>query len=129
MELISQEYYCLGPISQQDECIKLCNEMVLNLIDRLSRIHWKSPVKMNSLEAMEMSQMIKTMWFGFVLSIAGVASWILERLLYGGRLDENNVLQESFFLPLAFILIFAGGALIVVAAALFLLNRVREARD
>ena len=129
MELISQEYYRLGPISQQDECIKLCNEMVLNLIDRLSRIHWKSPVKMNSLEAIEMSQMNKTMWFGFVLLIAGVASWILERLLYSGRLDENNVLQESFFLPLAFILIFAGGALIVVAAALFLLSRVREARD
>lgn len=84
---------------------------------------------MNSLEAIEMSQMNKTMWFGFVLLIAGVASWILERLLYSGRLDENNVLQESFFLPLAFILIFAGGALIVVAAALFLLSRVREARD
>ena len=73
--------------------------------------------------------MTKTMWSGFALVIAGVASWILEQLLYGGRLDENNVLQESFFLPLAFILIFLGGALIVFATALFLRNKVREARD
>ena len=72
--------------------------------------------------------MTKTMWSGSALLIAGVASWILERLLYGG-LDENNVLQESFFLPLAFILIFLGGALIVFATALFLRKKVREARD
>ncbi|MGD9255392.1 MAG: hypothetical protein PVF23_06470 [Chromatiales bacterium] len=72
--------------------------------------------------------MVKTLWFGVALVIAGVASGILEQLLYGGRLDENNVVQESFFLPLAFILVFLGGALIVVAAALFLLNKVRETK-
>lgn len=73
--------------------------------------------------------MTKTMWSGYALLIAGVASWILEQLLYGGRLDENNVLQESFFLPLAFILIFLGGALIVFATALFLRKKMQEARD
>ena len=72
--------------------------------------------------------MTKTMWSGSALLIAGVASWILERLLYGG-LDENNVLQESFFLPLAFILIFLGAALIVFATALFLRKKMQEARD
>lgn len=70
--------------------------------------------------------MTKTMWFGIALVIAGVASGIFEQVLYGGRLDENNVVQESFFLPLAFILIFLGGVLIVVAAALLLLNKVRK---
>jgi hypothetical protein len=73
--------------------------------------------------------MTKTMWFGIALVIAGVTSGILEQLLYGGRLDENNVVQESFFLPLAFILVFLGGVLILVAAALFLLKKVRETRD
>jgi hypothetical protein len=70
--------------------------------------------------------MIKTMWSGIALVIAGVTSGILEQLLYGGRLDENNVVQESFFLPLAYILVFLGGVLILVAAALFLLKKVRE---
>ena len=79
--------------------------------------------------AMEKSRMVKTLWFGVALVIAGVVSGILEQLLYGGRLDENNVVQESFFLPLAFILIFLDGVLIVVAAALFLFNGVRERRD
>ena len=72
--------------------------------------------------------MTRTMWSGSALLIAGVASWILDRLLYGG-LDENNVLQESFFLPLAFILIFLGGALIVFATALFMRKKMQEARD
>jgi hypothetical protein len=73
--------------------------------------------------------MTKTMWSGFALVIAGVASWILEQLLYGGRLDENNVLQESFFLPLAFILVFVGVAFILLATALFLRKKMQEARD
>lgn len=72
--------------------------------------------------------MTRTMWSGSALLIAGVASWILDRLLYGG-VDENNVLQESFFLPLAFILIFLGGALIVFATALFMRKKMQEARD
>jgi hypothetical protein len=50
---------------------------------------------------------------------------MLEQIFYGGRLDENNVLQESFFLPLAFILLFLGCGLILVAAARYWINRIR----
>ena len=42
--------------------------------------------------------------------MAGMTSGVLEQVFYGGRVDENDVLQDSFFLPLAFILIFLGGA-------------------
>lgn len=53
-------------------------------------------------------RMKKLMWLGIALIASGVLSAILEQVFYGGRLDENNVVQESFFLPLAFILIFLG---------------------
>jgi hypothetical protein len=68
--------------------------------------------------------MSKLMWFGIVALMAGVASGVLERTFYG-YVDENNVLQESFFLPLAFILIFVGGGLIVVAIVRNLSKRFR----
>ncbi len=48
--------------------------------------------------------MSKLMWLGIAMLTAGVASGVLEKTFYG-YVDENNVLQESFFLPLAFILI------------------------
>jgi len=69
--------------------------------------------------------MSKLTWLGIALVLAGAASGMLEQIFYGGRLDENNVLQESFFLPLAFILIFSGGALIVVATGRYWINRIR----
>jgi hypothetical protein len=69
--------------------------------------------------------MSRLTWLGIALVVSGVASGILEHEFYGGRLDENNVLQESFFLPLAFILIFLGGALIVVATGRYWINRIR----
>ena len=69
--------------------------------------------------------MSKLTWLGIALVVSGVTSGILEQKFYGGRLDENNVLQESFFLPLAFILIFSGGALIVVATGRYWINRIR----
>jgi hypothetical protein len=69
--------------------------------------------------------MSRLTWLGIALVVSGVASGILEQNFYGGRLDENNVLQESFFLPLAFILIFLGCALIVVAAGRYWINRMR----
>jgi len=52
--------------------------------------------------------MSKFMWLGIALVIAGITSGFLEQVFYGGRLDENNVVQDSFFLPLAFILMFLG---------------------
>ena len=50
------------------------------------------------------------MWLGIAQVIAGITSGFLEQVFYGGRLDENNVVQDSFFLPLAFILMFLGGS-------------------
>ena len=69
--------------------------------------------------------MSKLMWLGIAALMAGVASGVLERTFYG-YIDENNVLQESFFLPLAFILIFLGGALIVAAITRNLSKRFRD---
>jgi len=68
--------------------------------------------------------MSKLMWLGIAVVMAGLASGFLERTFYG-YVDENNVLQESFFLPLAFILIFLGGGLIVFATGRNLNKRFR----
>jgi hypothetical protein len=73
--------------------------------------------------------MSKLMWLGIALVVAGMVSGILEQIFYGGRLDENNVLQESFFLPLAFILIFLGGGLIIVATGRYLKKKIRGPSD
>jgi hypothetical protein len=73
--------------------------------------------------------MSKLMWLGIALVVAGMVSGILEEIFYGGRLDENNVLQESFFLPLAFILIFLGGGLIIVATGRYLKKKIRGPSD
>jgi peptidoglycan/LPS O-acetylase OafA/YrhL len=72
--------------------------------------------------------MSKLMWLGIAALMAGVASGVLERTFYG-YVDEHNVLQESFFLPLAFILIFLGGALMAVATARNLTKRFRNPSD
>jgi len=39
--------------------------------------------------------------------------------------DENDVVQDSFFLPLAFLLIFLGGAVVVISAGLAFLKKTR----
>ena len=72
--------------------------------------------------------MSKLMWLGIAAMMAGVASGVLERTFYG-YVDENNVLQESFFLPLAFIMIVLGGGLIAVAIARNLSNKFRSPSD
>jgi hypothetical protein len=72
--------------------------------------------------------MSKLMWLGTALVVSGVVSGILEQTFYG-YVDQNNVLQESFFLPLAFILIFLGGGLIVVAIARNLSRKFRNPSD
>jgi len=73
--------------------------------------------------------MSKFMWLGIALVIAGITSGFVEQVFYGGRLDENNVVQDSFFLPLAFILMFLGGALVIVAAGLYLIKKMRGPRN
>ena len=70
-----------------------------------------------------MSRLIR---LGIALVVCGVASGALEQAFYGGRVGADGVLQESFFLPLAFILVFLGGGLIVAAAVRYLLTRGRR---
>jgi hypothetical protein len=60
--------------------------------------------------------MSKLTWVGLVVLMAGLVSGVLEKTFYG-YVDENNVLRESFFLPMAFILVFLGGGLLVIAIA------------
>ncbi len=72
--------------------------------------------------------MFKLMWLGIVVLMAGLVSGVLETTLYG-YVDENNVLRESFLLPMAFILIFLGGGLIILAAVYGLRKRVRRRGD
>ena len=50
---------------------------------------------------------------GIGLVIVGVACGAIEKIFYGNRLDANNVLQESFFLPLSIFLTLIG--LVVLA--------------
>ena len=69
--------------------------------------------------------MSKLMWVGVALTVSGVLSGTLEQVFYGGRLDENNVVQESLFLPLAYILILLGAGLIAVATVRHLIKRNR----
>jgi hypothetical protein len=52
--------------------------------------------------------MSKARFAGMGLLIAGVACGAIEAMFHGGRLDENKVVQESFFLPLSIFLAFTG---------------------
>jgi hypothetical protein len=63
---------------------------------------------------------------GIVLLIAGVTCGGLERVFYGNRLNESNVLQESFFLPLSIFLTFIGIAILVFAGAQFCWRKCRK---
>lgn len=58
---------------------------------------------------------------GLVLLCLAAASGPAETILYGRRPDENNVIQESFFLPLTFTLGFFG--ILLVAVSLLLKKR------
>lgn len=53
---------------------------------------------------------------------AGSASLLMEREFYGD-LDENGVLQESFFLPLGSLLLVAGVLLLLIATVKWMVNR------
>ena len=50
---------------------------------------------------------------GIGLVVVGVVCGAMEKIFYGNRLDANNVLQESFFLPLSIFLTLIG--LVVLA--------------
>ena len=81
----------------------------------------KSPYG-SKLREMDLS---KTTWLGIFFLIAGFISGKIEEIYYGNRLDENNVLQESFFLPLAIILTFLGIAFLTVAVVRYSVRKLR----
>ncbi len=60
--------------------------------------------------------MTKLRLFGIVILFLAALSGLSEHLFYGG-VDPNGVLQESFFLPLTFILAAIG--IVVLVASLF----------
>lgn len=59
---------------------------------------------------------------GVLFIILAVASGAAEAVFYGG-IDENGVLQESFFLPLTFLLAAAGLGAFAIAGLLHTLKR------
>ena len=59
---------------------------------------------------------------GVMFVALGLASGIAERIFYNG-LNEDGALQESFFLPLAFILLTFGLICLLVAGLRYLFAR------
>jgi hypothetical protein len=69
--------------------------------------------------------MSKLMLTGIAFVIAGIMCAAFEKIFYGGRLDENNVVQESFFLPLSFMLAFVGIILLAAGLIRYLIRRAK----
>jgi hypothetical protein len=57
---------------------------------------------------MKQTQRNKTLWFSATLIAMGAFFGYIENTYYQ-YIDENNVLVESWFMPLSFICIFLGG--------------------
>ena len=56
------------------------------------------------------------------LVLAGL-SWAVHGIYYGGRLDENGIVQDRLFLPLGYLLVFAGLLLFAISLAGRVLGR------
>ena len=50
---------------------------------------------------------------GIVFLALSIACWIAERVFYGARLDENGILQESWFVPLSALFLLLGVVLLI----------------
>ena len=55
---------------------------------------------------------------GIVFLTLSIACWIAERVFYGARVDENGILQESWFVPLS-ALFFLLGIVLLISSFLF----------
>ncbi len=55
----------------------------------------------------------------------GFTSGVAEGFFYGG-VNEEGVVQESFFLPLSFLLSFVGSVLLVVAIAISAFKKMKK---
>ncbi len=58
--------------------------------------------------------------FGFASIVAGILFWLAETVFYGD-IGANGVLQESLFLPLAFLFAIVG--IMLIAASFFIRPR------
>jgi hypothetical protein len=57
---------------------------------------------------------------GIAFLVLSFTCWIAERVFYGARLDDNGVLQESWFAPLSALFFLLG---IVLLLSSFLLRK------
>ena len=73
--------------------------------------------------------MSKTAFVGIGLVIVGVVCGAIEKIFYGNRLDANNVLQESFFLPLSIFLTLIGIIVLAYAGARFFWKHMKKMRQ
>lgn len=72
--------------------------------------------------------MSKSSLVGIALVIGGVVCGALEKIFYGNRLDANNVVQESFFLPLSIFLTLIGVVVLAYVGARFLWKQFKKMR-
>jgi hypothetical protein len=72
--------------------------------------------------------MSKSFVAGFGLVIAGLTCGTIEKMFYVNRLDEYNVVQESFFLPLSIFLTLTGFVMLAFVAGRFFVKRVQSQR-
>lgn len=72
--------------------------------------------------------MSKSFVAGLGLVIAGLTCGTIEMMFYGNRLDEYNVVQESFFLPLSIFLTLTGIVILAFVTGRFFVKRVQSQR-
>ena len=60
--------------------------------------------------------------------IVGVACGAMEKIFYGNRLDANNVLQESFFLPLSIFLTLIGLVVLAFVCGRLVWTKIKKMR-
>ena len=75
-----------------------------------------------------MKRVIKTKLFlvGLFFLLLGILSLAMENIFYGD-IDQDGVLQESFFLPLGSISVIMGVASLTVSIIWFYLKKMKEA--
>jgi hypothetical protein len=65
---------------------------------------------------------------GIGLVIVGVVCGAIEKIFYGNRLDANNVLQESFFLPLSIFLTLIGLVVLAFVCGRLVWTKIKKMR-
>jgi hypothetical protein len=66
----------------------------------------------------------KTAGVGMMLVVLGIVCLAVHALFYGG-LDQHDVVHDSLFLPLSFLLILLGGTVLCFVLFRHLLRRIR----